>query len=452
MAVLKRSLSLFDAIMINLGAIIGAGIFVIIGIAAGKAGPYLPVAILLSGAIAAFTGLSFSEIAREVAKEGGVYEYAKDTLNRFAGFIGGMAWIFSNIIAISAVSMSTGGYINSLFGINAPVIYFALSTIFIFAIVNMLGIKNSAKTIAMLVIVNVTVLVIFIVSGMFRFNPSHFYAVAPFGFGGILEATAIIFFAFTGFSRITTVSDEVDDPKRTIPKAIVLSIIISAIIYTLVAVVAIGDVPYMALAGSSAPLSVAEANINNYILDAIIAIGGITATAGVTLTGILGASRVLFAMGRDRELPAKLSKIDRFSTPQYAIIVTSIISAAFVVLVSFNTIVEASNAAALFAYLVINLAALKLYIKKKGISLVHIKRNLIERDYFAVIPILGILTTLLVIFYLGIASLSILAVIIIASSIYYFAAEFMRKKHTLPKAKATARHSFVRLFGRSRAE
>ena len=288
---LKRILGLRSAVIINLGAIIGAGIFVIIGIAAGKAGPAIILSIFISAIIAIFTGLSFSEIAQHISKEGGVYEYAKESFAPSAGFIGGTMWTFSNMIAISAVSLSMGSYINSLFHLHLNLIIYGIPVIILFAVLNMLGIKNSAKTLSILVGVNVVILIIFIISGLFYFKAADFTNFAPRGFTGIMEGSALIFFAFTGFSRITTVGDEVKDPEKNIPKAIIISIIISSALYSIVAVVAIGLIPASNLASASAPLSAAIKVLHNPYLIVIIAVGGITATAGVVLTGILGTSR-----------------------------------------------------------------------------------------------------------------------------------------------------------------
>jgi len=232
---LKRILGLRSAVIINLGAIIGAGIFVIIGIAAGMAGPAIIISIFVSAVIAIFTGLSFSEIAQHISKEGGVYEYAKESFAPSAGFVGGTMWTFSNMIAISAVSLSMGSYINALFHLHINLIVFGIPVIIMFAILNMLGIKNSAKTLSILVGVNVIILIIFVVSGLFYFKFADFSNFAPHGFTGVMEGSALIFFAFTGFSRITTVGDEVKNPEKNIPKAIIISIIISSALYAVVA-------------------------------------------------------------------------------------------------------------------------------------------------------------------------------------------------------------------------
>ncbi|OJI06750.1 phenylalanine transporter [Candidatus Micrarchaeum sp.] len=446
MNTLSRSVTLTQALMINLGAIIGAGIFVIIGVAIGHAGPSIIISIILSAIIAILTGLSFAEIARHVAKEGGVYEYAKESFRPFAGFIGGWLWTFGNIIAIAAVSISMGGYVNILFSTHINTVYFAIAAIIAFSVINILGIKNSAKTISAFVVINLAVLLIFIVSGLSSFHLSNFSNFAPNGMTGTIAGAAIIFFAFTGFSRVTTISDEVKDPEKTIPKAIILSIIISTVIYIAVAIVAVGLVPYSNLASSAAPLSTAIKSMHDSILAIIIAFGGVTATAGVILTGVLGTSRVFFALGRDKELPGFLSYIDRFSTPINAIIVSAVLSIIFLLLVSFGTIVDSSNAAVLSAYFIINVSAIYFYYNLK-------KKQQQEKRYIPVVSIAGIFGILLIVAYLDIVSLEFLFGIAAVGTIYY-----VLRNAPIGELKDWRRHihvprrSAVRAFGPSRQE
>ena len=444
---LKRVLGLRSAVIINLGAIIGAGIFVIIGIAAGKAGPAIIISIFISAIIAIFTGLSFSEIAQHISKEGGVYEYAKESFAPSAGFIGGTMWTFSNMIAISAVSLSMGSYINSLFHLHINLIIYGIPVIILFAVLNMLGIKNSAKTLSVLVGLNLVILIIFIVSGLFYFKASDFSNFAPHGFTGIMEGSALIFFAFTGFSRITTVGDEVKNPEKNIPKAIIISIIISSALYAVVAVVAIGLISSSSLASASAPLSAAIKVLHNPYLIVIIAIGGITATAGVVLTGILGTSRVLYAMGRDREIPEHFGKIDKFGTPIYSILLSMAISLLFVYFVGFSTIIEASNVSVLIAYAIIDLSAIILWKKVKNDNPVHLR----EQKYFFVIPLLGIITIFITISYLGLHAIEISLSVLIIVSIIYVIKHILESRSLVKSArKIIPRISMVREFGKSR--
>ena len=444
---LKRILGLRSAVIINLGAIIGAGIFVIIGIAAGKAGPAIILSIFISAIIAIFTGLSFSEIAQHISKEGGVYEYAKESFAPSAGFIGGTMWTFSNMIAISAVALSMGSYINSLFHLHLNLIIYGIPVIILFAVLNMLGIKNSAKTLSILVGVNVVILIIFIVSGLLYFKVSDFTNFAPRGFTGIMEGSALIFFAFTGFSRITTVGDEVKNPEKNIPKAIIISIIISSALYAIVAVVAIGLIPSSSLASASAPLSAAIKILHNPYLIVIIAVGGITATAGVVLTGILGTSRVLFAMGRDREIPERFGKIDKFGTPLYSILLSMAISLLFVYFVGFSTIIEASNVSVLIAYSIIDFSAIILWKKVKKDNPAHLR----EQKYFFIIPLLGIITIFITIGYLGLHAIEISLSVLVIVTVIYELKHILESKNVIKSARKVIPHiSAVREFGKTR--
>ena len=433
---LKRTLSLFDSVMINLGAIIGAGIFVVIGIAVERAGPSIVVSLLLGAFIALFTGLSFSEIALHVTKEGGVYEFAKETIGSFPGFMSGWTWNMGNMILVSAVLISMGSYINALFGTHVAVAYFAIPGLVLFTAINMLGMKNSAKTIRWLVFINVAALLIFVVAGSFFFKGGNFSTFAPNGISGTFAGTAVIFFAFTGFSRIATVTGEVKDPKRNVSRAILISIVASTLLYIAVAVVAVGMLNYVQLGHSSSPLSSAISILGNPALDIAVAIGGVAATAGVAFTGILGVSRVFFAMGRDNELPKAFGKLDRFATPSNAILLTSFIIALFVLFVNFGLIVRLADAGVLTAYGIINIAAFRLSMKKKG-------RDFIKSKYFPIIPVLGFISVAALVVYLGSETVLITALMLIAGAAFYML--WNRGHHG-----RVPRISTVRAFGASR--
>ncbi|MGC9190765.1 MAG: APC family permease [Candidatus Micrarchaeia archaeon] len=443
---LKRSLTLFDAVMINLGAIIGAGIFVIIGLAVADAGPAIVVSIIIAAIVSTLSGLSFSEIALHIAKEGGVYEYAKEALAPSAGFIAGWMWTIGNIIAMAAVGLSMGSYLNQLLGTSIPDVYYGIFAILAFMIVNLMGIKHSARTISVMVGINIIVLMLFVVFSIMHFNISNIGNFAPNGTTGILGGAALIFFAFTGFSRVTTVSDEVKNPREVIPKAIIASIIISSLLYISIALGAVGLVPYQQFAHSSAPLSYAINTLHIGILSVLIAIGGVVATAGVISTGILGVSRVFFAMGRDNEIPKELSYIDRFSTPLYSIVVSAMLAIIFILLVPFKSIVELSNAGILTAYAIINLSALNLWQK-----LEKNRKTLLRHDMFFIIPVLGFISVIWTMLYLGIDSLSIAFAIFVIGVLYYeYRNSMLMKGIEKYVRKEVPMHSIVREFGRSR--
>ena len=292
--------------------------------------------------------------------------------------------------------------------------------------------------------INIIVLVAFIAFGLGAFKLVDFAELFPNGLTGTLFGASIIFFAFTGFSRVTTIGEEVVDPERTIPKAIVLSIVISTVFYMAIGLVAVGLVPYSTLAHSSAPLSVAIAVLHNNLLGSLIALGGVTATAGVTFTGILGVSRVFFAMGRDRELPGFLGSINKFSTPINAILVTLVLSIVFMVLVSFGTIVEASNSAILIAYGIVDIATLNIALKKAPTS----SSSFIYSRRFVIVPVLALGSIGVMLAYLFGEGFSIaLALAVIAMLFYAFRKILESNKIITPAAISVPERSEVRAFG-----
>lgn len=439
----SRTLKFSDAIFINLGAIIGAGIFVIIGISAAAAGPAVLISIPLAAVVSIFTGISFSQVARHVDKEGGVYEYGKEALHPYAGFIGGILWTYGNIIALAAVSISFGGYLDALFNSKFPVIFIAVAIVVSFGVLNALGIKNSAKTLKMIVVVNVTILVLFTAVGLLFFHPSHLNDFFVKGDYGVVSGAAIIFFAFSGFSRVTTVSEEVVDPEKTIPKAIIVSILISAVLYFLISLAAVGLATPENLAISTSPLALASSKTGIFFLVEIVSVGALVATSGVILTGILGTSRVMFAMGRDREVPSALSKLDRFSTPILAIVVSVLLAVAMMPLASFGTIVEASNTCVLSAYFIINLAAIKTHMKYTKVTRMGQASG--RFDKFYLIPFAGLITIVVFFVFLGLESIIIAGIVFVIATTYY-----MIRVKLQGKGRAAPSHSKVRLFGKSR--
>jgi len=241
-ATLKRGIGLFDATAIGLGAIIGAGIFVVTGIAAGLAGPALIISMLISALIASFTAISFSKLSVALPKEGGVYEFAHEFISPLAGFIAGWMWIFSNVFVGAAVSLGFASYFVALYPyISVKIV--AILVCLLFTILNAIGIRQSSLLNSILVSAKVLILLFFMTFGLFYLtahNSSNFVPFAPNGTFGVLQGSALIFFAYAGFARITILAEEVKDPTRTIPRSILLALGISTIIYLLTSFVAVG--------------------------------------------------------------------------------------------------------------------------------------------------------------------------------------------------------------------
>ncbi|MCJ7690964.1 MAG: APC family permease, partial [Clostridiaceae bacterium] len=359
---LKKTLGLLDATALSVGAIIGGGIFVVIGITAGLAGSALVISMIIASVIALFTALSFSELAKWQPIEGSVYEYAHQLISPFSGFLAGFMWIISNTFTGAAVSLGFAYYLTATFpGIQTNVVAAVLCLVF--TTINFLGARKSVLLNTVLVIIKLVALVFFIIFGAFYVDTSNFapfLAINP----NVLYGTIFIFFAYTGFARAAVVAEEVKNAKHNVPRAMLLSLGISTLVYVLVGIIAIGLVGAPQLADSNAPLIEAISKTNNQISIQIITVGGLLATASVLLTAILGVSRMTYSMARRKDLPHILSKLHPiFCTPYYAIWITGLLMTGLVLFIDLTKVVAISTFASLFYYAIANMAAIKL---KKG--------------------------------------------------------------------------------------
>ena len=211
---LVRILTLKDAVGVGLGAIIGAGIFVVTGIAAGVAGPAFLVGLIIAGSIATFNGLSSAQLAAIYPQSGGTYEYGYRLINPSFGFSAGWMFLISKLAAGGVVAIGFGHYFYQLVPVGSPTTLSLVAVIFL-TFINCFGIKKAGRL--NLVIVGVTLfsLLYLVFSGIPKVNPDNFKPFAPFGVLGIAEAAALLFFAFTGYARIATLAEEVSDPKKT---------------------------------------------------------------------------------------------------------------------------------------------------------------------------------------------------------------------------------------------
>ena len=355
---LKRSLGLFDAFAIGLGAIVGAGIFVVIGVAASLAGPALLLSLLIAGIVSAFSAISFVHLARFIPREGGGYEYAHELVSPFGGFISGWMWLLSNIVTGSAVALGFAGYLAVYIPLPMNLIA-AIACLFITAI-NYIGIRESAIANNVLVIFKIIILLLFVAFGLLLIKGAFFSPFVPNGGMGVMEGAAVIFFAFSGFGRVAMISEEVRDPTRTVPRAIILAVFVSGVIYALVAIVAIGMVGPASLGASNSALAEA-AILEGKLMSNLVVIGALAATLSVLLTTLLGVSRITFAMGRNHDLPVILSKLHpKRQTPYIAIIFFGLLMTAFALTTDILKAVAISNFGSLVYYLIANLAAVRI--------------------------------------------------------------------------------------------
>jgi APA family basic amino acid/polyamine antiporter len=361
---LKPYLGLWSATAINVGAIIGGGIFVVTGIAAGLAGSALVVSMVVAAVIAVFTALSFAELTAWQPVEGSVYAYASQLLSPFSGFLTGWMWIISNTFAGAAVALGFAYYLAAAIP-TLPVNVVAAVICVAFTALNFVGIRQSALFNNVLVAVKLVILGIFVAFGLLHINSANFLPFTPFD-SGVLYGAYFIFFAYGGFARVAVVAEEVKDAKRVVPRAVLLSLAISTVVYVLVGMVAVGLVGPAGLAASNSPLTEAIGVTGNSLAMQLVSFGGLVATASVLLTSVLGVSRVAYAMARRKDMPQVLSKLhSKFGTPYYAIWIAGGVMALLVLFVDLTQVVAVSTFAILLYYAVANLAAFKLHAAKR---------------------------------------------------------------------------------------
>jgi amino acid transporter/nucleotide-binding universal stress UspA family protein len=453
---LAREMSLMDATLIGVGAMIGAGIFVLIGIAAGVAGPGLLFSFSLNAIIALFTAMSYAELGSCYHDAGGGYLWVKEGLPKWNGFLSGwMSW-FAHAVACSLYALGFGAYFEHVlgefaiimpqWGFFSPQKILAAGIAILFAYINFRGASETGKIGNLVTIAKIIILLIFIGFGVeliirqgdWRTTFSPFL---PHGFSGVFKAMGLTFIAFQGFEVIAQSSEEIKNPRKNIPRAVFLSLVIVVPIYILVAIAAIGTVPsegmkpwdYLALQKETALVNVAK----NFFVGGgvLILIGGVISTISALNATIFSSSRVAFAMWRDRNFPTFFSKVHpKNFTPHWSIMVSLVIIVIMAVSLPIEAVASAADIMFLLLFLQVNLAMISLRKKRKDL----------DRGYkvplFPYLSIVGILLLLFLAIYMFKYSILAWIVTIIWSSIgllvYRFYAskrevEYTRKVRTL---------------------
>jgi basic amino acid/polyamine antiporter, APA family len=361
-AELRRDLGLLDAVGVGFGAIVGAGIFVVTGVAAGIAGPAFLVGLFLAGIAATCNALSSAQLAAEYPQSGGTYEYGYRVLNPWAGFAAGWMFLASKISAAGTVALGLAGYLDALIpGLQPRAI--AVGAILVFTVLNYFGVKRSSRANLLIVAASLGALATFVIAGFGAgaFRLANLQPFAPTGWRGILESGAILFFAYSGYARIATLGEEVREPKRTIPRAILITIFGAVLLYFAVAITAVGSVGASAMAETAAPLQVAAESFGVPWVALVVSVGGVTAMLGVILSQLLGLSRMAFAMARRGDLPPFLEHVHpRYAVPGRAVLVIGAVAAVVAATGTLRGVASAAAFTILLYYAIANLAAMRM--------------------------------------------------------------------------------------------
>lgn len=373
---LRRTIGPFQLTMIGVGATIGTGIFFLLGSAVPEAGPAVVVSFVLAAAAAALTALCYAELASAVPVSGSSYSYAYATLGEFAAWAVGWCLLLEYAVSGAAIAVSWGQYLNDfterLFGFRMP---YAISAppgagglinlpgvvlVGLCCLLLVRGAKESAVFNTVMVLVKLAVLALFVVVGITGFDAGHFQPFAPLGVAGIGTASATVFFAFIGLDAVSTAGEEVRDPRRTLPLAIVGALVVVTLTYILVAVVGVGAQPWTAFEGQQAGLSAILAAVTGAGWPAVLlSAGAVLSIVSVTLVVLYGQSRILYTMGRDGMLPAAFRRVSpRTGTPVFSTLLTGGFVAVLAAVFPLDLLADLTSMGTLAAFAVVSLGVL----------------------------------------------------------------------------------------------
>jgi basic amino acid/polyamine antiporter, APA family len=356
---LAARLGTWDAASAGLAAILGAGIFAAIAPAAGITGGSVVVALALAAIIAGFNASSAAQLAAAYPRAGGTYEFGTRALGPWWGFAAGWMFVTANTLGVAAIAQAFAGYLHAVVPL-APAPVYAVGAVAVVTAINALGIRRSVRVTNVVVVLEVLALAAVIVLGAPGFRPAHLAPFAPGGLGGLLRAAGLLFFAYTGYARIATLVEEVRNPARTIPRAIVTALSTATLLYIGVSLVVVGILGPGATARSASPLESAMLAIGSAAGVAIVAGGALITTFNEDLSDTLGVSRVVFAMARGGDLPSPLARLAPGANPIAAVTLTGALAAVLAPLVPFGTQVAVSSFATLLYYALTNYSALRL--------------------------------------------------------------------------------------------
>lgn len=370
LAQLQRVVRLPGAVLLGLGSMVGTGVFVSIGIGAGIAGPGVIVAVLFAAIVAACNGLSSAQLAANHPVSGGTYEYGYHYLNPTLGFTAGWTFLAAKSASAATAALGFSGYLLTLFNMDRRLfVPVAVGTAVVLTLIVLVGLRRSNQVNALLVAITLLPLLAFILFGFPEIEIRNLALLegdnAQFSLANLLEACALMFVAYTGYGRVATLGEEVQEPERTIPRAIIVVVICTMLLYVGVAVVAVGGVGAEELGratdSNAAPLALTALAMEMPSLAMLLSLAGMVAMLGVLLNLILGLSRVVLAMGRRNDFPTSFAHLNASgTTPTRAVLFVGFVVMALTFIGDVKTTWSFSAFTVLVYYSITNLSSLRL--------------------------------------------------------------------------------------------
>ncbi|WP_206690666.1 amino acid permease [Quadrisphaera sp. INWT6] len=430
---LRRSMGLWQLTALSIGATLGTGIFVILGEAAPLAGPAVILSFVLAAVTALFSALSYAELAGSIPVAGSSYSYAYATMGEAVAWVCGWCLMLEYGVSVSAVAVGWGAYIDDLaraaFGSTLPealanppgeggVVNVPAVVVVLLAMALLLrGTRESARVNAVVVVLKVAVLLFFCAVAFTAFRAGNLAPFAPLGVAGITAATSQVFFSYIGFDAASTAGEEARDPRRDLPRAIMLSLVVVTAVYCLVALAALGALPWRELDGSEAALAdVLSRAVGGTWPAVVLSVGAVIAIASVVFTVFYGQTRILFAMSRDGLVPRVFSRVSgRQGVPVANVLICGAVIAVLAGVVPLGELANATSIGTLFAFALVNAGVLVLRRARPDLP------RTFRTPLFPLTPVLGIAFCGLLLFGLrGTTWLVFAAWMLVGAAVYVF--------------------------------
>lgn len=379
----------------GVGIILGAGIYALIGEAAGRAGNAVWLSFAISALVALFTALSYMELASMMPRAGAEYDYTEAAIGRRIAIVVGWLIVFTGILGAATVALGFGGYLAGMIHIQP---YYAAALLILAATgLLLLGAKESAVVAVIFTFVEIAGLILIILAGL-PFLGSADYLEMPSGISGVLSAAALIFFAYQGFEEMAKFSEEAVEPERTVPRAVIAAVAVTTLLYMLVSISAVSVLGWNDLSATSAPFALVATVAWGEGASIVLSFIALFATANTVLMMMFASSRITYGMARAGSLPAILSEVHAGKkTPWIAILFVAGGALLFANLPDIAFVANASNFTILVTFVLVNLSVVVLRWKRQGKRPFTIPFSL---GRFPVPPLIGICTCLLLLVYL----------------------------------------------------
>ena len=361
------------------------------GVASGLAGNAVWLAFVIGAVAALFTGLSYAELGSTYPKAASEYTYVGKAYGRRSfSFLIEWTMLMTEIVAASTVSMGFARYMQSVTGL--PILPVAACLLVALTVIAISGIKSSLKVNTILSIIAVLGLIIVVGAGIGKFGTVD-YTYSPTGMSGVVAASILVFFAFIGFDNITNLAEETKNPERLIPLGLLISLLISTVLYVLVGVAAVSLVPWQQLSIAKAPLSFAVSSTLGGGFSMLLTAFALLTTFNTALVLLIVSSRIIYGMSRAKALPSPLGRLNRAHAPYVASISALVVALLFLALGNISTIAEITSFGSLFVFAIINISLL--HLRRVAPNLKRPFRAPLNVGWFSVTALLGVASCLL---------------------------------------------------------